>query len=81
MRLSTPNFHKVEATCLYNIISYFKGRVLLGMDVGGRHKEKARSGFEMGSDRGGDLTNDTCRDGGIYRAYEMAISALAGNTD
>lgn len=81
MRFFIFNFYKVEVICLYNIISYFKGRVLLGMDVGGRYKEKVRSGFEMGSDRGGDFINDICGDGGIYRVYEMVIFVLVGNID
>lgn len=34
----------------------------------------------MGSDGDGDLTNYICRDGGIHRAYEMTVSALAENT-
>lgn len=49
------------------------------MDVGVKQKEQARHGCEMGSDRDGDLTNCICRDGGIHRAYEMTVSALAGN--
>ena len=49
------------------------------MDVGVKQKEQARHGCEMGSDRDGDLTNYICSDGGICRAYEMTVSALAGN--
>ena len=80
-RLCTFSFPKVEAACPHNPVAsfIFEGQVLLGMDVGVKQKDQARHGREAGSDRGGDLTNYISGADGIYMAYEMTISALAGN--